>query len=117
MKIFSKNLAKIFSVPFIPPDALKYYTQFVDYFKISGRDSPTSLIEVRLKAYINQNFNGNLLSLLDCSGPSPYVRYIDSRVLNESNFFKKMLECTGNCSECNYCSKLVSEAVITDSYF
>jgi|GEM_PF-881711 len=117
MKILSQNPAKIFSIPFIPPDALKYYIQFVDYFKISSRDSSTSIIEFRLKAYINQNFNGNLLSLLDCSGLGPYFKYIDSKVLNEGNFFKKMLECTGNCNECNYCSKLVNEAVITDSYF
>ncbi|MFH0799261.1 MAG: tetratricopeptide repeat protein [Pseudomonadota bacterium] len=117
MKILSQNPAKIFSVPFIPPDALKYYTRFVDYFKISCRDSRTSQIEFRLKAYISQNFNGNLLSLLDCSGLAPYFRYIDSRVLNEGNFFKRMLECTGNCDECNYCRKLVNRAVITDSCF
>lgn len=117
MKILSENPAKIFSVPFIPPSALKYYTQFVDYFKISSRDSPTSLIEFRLKAYINQDFNGNLLLLLDCAGLLPYFNYIDSKVLNENNFFKKMLECTCNCTECNYCSKLINEAVITDSYF
>jgi collagenase-like PrtC family protease len=55
MKIYSQNPAKIFSVPFIPPDALKYYIQFVDYFKISCRDSSNSLIEFRLKAYINQS--------------------------------------------------------------
>jgi tetratricopeptide (TPR) repeat protein len=117
VKIFSHNPEKIFSVPFIPPDALKYYIQFVDYFKISSRDSSTSMIEFRLKAYINQNFNGNLLSLLDCSGLFPYFRYIDSRVLNKGSFFKKMLDCTDNCNECNYCNKLVNKAVITDSYF
>jgi len=117
MKILFQNPAKIFSIPFIPPGALKYYIRFADYFKIASRDSPTSLIELRLKAYINQNFNGNLLSLLDCSGLSSYIRYIDSRILNKGNFFKRMLECTNNCNECNYCSKLVNRAVITDSYF
>ncbi|MDP8216451.1 MAG: tetratricopeptide repeat protein [Candidatus Kaelpia imicola] len=117
MKIFSKNPEKIFSIPFISPDALKYYTQVGDYFKISSRDSSTSLIEFRLKAYINQNFNGNLLLLLDCAGLLPYFSYVDSKVLNENNFFKKMLKCTHNCNECNYCSKLVNEAVITNSYF
>ena len=117
MKIFSKNPEKIFSVPFIPPGALKHYTQFVDYFKISSRDSSTSSIEFRLKTYINQDFNGNLLSLLDCAGISPYFSYIDSKVLNENDFFEKMLECTCNCNECHYCSKLMNEAVVTNSYF
>ena len=117
LKLLSKNPAKIFSVPFIPPDGLKHYTPFVDYFKISTRDSLTSLIEFRLKAYINQNFDGNLLSLLDCSGLSRYFRYIDSMLLNEKNFFINMLKCDENCDECNYCDELVKEAVITDSYF
>lgn len=116
-EIFIKNPAKIFSIPFILPDALKYYTQFVDFFKISTRGFPTSLIEFCLKSYISQNFNGNLLLLLDNPRLRPYIRYIDTGYLNESDFTKKMFECAMNCDECNYCDKLVDEALITDSYF
>lgn len=116
-KLFAKNPAKIFSVPFIPPGALKYYTPFVDYFKIASRESSTSSIELKLKAYINQTFDGNLLSLLDCAGTLPYYRYIDAKALDENDFFNKMLECRSNCDECDYCSGLVNEAVVTDSYF
>ncbi len=42
-EIFIKNPAKIFSIPFILPDALKYYTQFVDFFKISISSPETGI--------------------------------------------------------------------------
>jgi len=116
MKIFSKNPAKVFSIPFIPPPALKYYTQFVDYFKISSRDSPTSVIELRLKAYINQDFNGNLLEILDCPG-LPYFNFINYDILKKNNFFEKMTKCNSRCNKCNYCNKLMKDAVVINSDF
>lgn len=115
-KIFSKNPAKVFSIPFIPPDALKYYLPFVDYFKISGRDNPTSSIEFFLKAYINQDFKGNLLKILD-SPCASYFAFIDYGALLKNNFFEKMIKCNSNCNECNYCNKLMKEAVVLNSDF
>jgi hypothetical protein len=38
-------------------------------------------------------------------------------LLNEKNFFARMLECAENCYGCDYCENLMEEAVIIDSYF
>jgi collagenase-like PrtC family protease len=117
LKFFLRNPARVFRSSFVPPDGLKYYTPFVDYFKISCRDSSTSTIEFRLKAYLNQDFSGNLLYLFDCMCLHPYFSYIDASALKKNNFFRKMLACADDCGACNYCAKLMAEAVITNSYF
>ncbi|MDD5583824.1 MAG: U32 family peptidase [Candidatus Omnitrophica bacterium] len=116
MKIFLKNPEKVFNIPFIPPDALKYYIPFVDYFKISSRDNPTSSIEYFLKAYTKEDFNGNLLDLLDSPGLR-YFQYIDSAALKRNNFFKRMLTCQNACSKCDYCNILMQEAVVINQDF
>ena len=117
MHILSKTPEVIFSSPFIPPDSLKYYTSFVDFFKLATRTFTTSNIEQMLKAYTSRKFKGNLTSLLACLGMFPFFKYIDYEILQKSNFFKRMLKCTDDCKECNYCRKLIDKAAATNSYF
>lgn len=111
MEIFLKNPAKLFRIPFIPPDALDYYEQFIDYYKLTTRVLPTPRIELCLKAYINKNFNGNLLTILDSPGLS-YFEYVDYDILIKSNFFERMLHCSLKCDSCGYCNKLFNKAVL-----
>ncbi len=112
-EIYSKNPSKVFSIPFIPPDALRYYEPLVDYYKLSTRVMSTNRIELCLKAYINQQFNGNLLEILDSPGLS-YFEYIDYKVLSKSNFFEKMLSCSDECANCGYCNLLFKEAALVN---
>lgn len=116
-KIFVQDPRRIFSTSFIAPWALKYYVNLVDYFKLSTRQSTTSTIRLCLKAYIDQRFTGNLVSLLDSACIRPYYEYIDSRALERSGFFEKMMKCTAGCDECGYCDGLIQKAVVTNSYF
>lgn len=116
-RIFFNDPAAIFRSSFIPPDALKHYVGIADYFKIASRDSSLDALRYRLEAYISQDFSGNLRGLLDCSGASPYYRYIDYSALKKTDFFDKMLKCRGDCGRCGYCSKMVKDTVVTDSFF
>jgi len=116
IRMYLKNPAKVFSVPFIPPEAVQYYAQIADYYKLSTRVFPTSKIESCLKAYINQDFNGNLLDILDCPGLG-YFNFINYVVLKKNNFFEKMIKCNSNCNNCDYCSKLMEDAVVINSDF
>jgi collagenase-like PrtC family protease len=117
VKIFSQDPANIFRTSFIPPEAVKYYTHAVDYFKISSRVSPLARLRVQLDAYINKKFEGNLLALLDCPGVGGYYKYIDYKTLKKARFFEKMLQCNGHCRHCGYCEELADRAVAVDSYF
>ena len=116
IEIYLRNPAKVFSIPFIPPDALGYYEPFIDYYKLSTRVLPINRIELCLKAYINQQFNGNLLEILDSPGLL-YFEYINYNALNKSNFFKKMIDCADDCSNCDYCNILLKKATVVNRDF
>jgi len=116
IEIYLKNQEKVFSIPFIPPDALKYYESFIDYYKLSTRVIPTNQIELCLKAYINQRFNGNLLEILDSPGLA-YFEYIDYRILSKGNYFKKMIDCADDCNSCGYYNRLLKKATVVNRNF
>jgi hypothetical protein len=116
IRIFLKNPAKALSAPFIPPDALIYYADFVDHFKLSSRGFTTAQIETCLKAYVNQDFNGDLLEILDGPGLSCF-NSINYDVLKKNNFFEKTSKCNSDCNNCNYCNKLMKDAIVINSDF
>jgi len=116
LEVYLRSPLKVFSIPFIPPDALRYYESFIDYYKLSTRVFATNRIEACLKAYISRQFRGNLLEVLDSPGLS-YFEYIDYNTLNKSNFFEKMISCTNSCSSCGYCNILFKEAVVVNRDF
>ncbi|MBU1853444.1 MAG: tetratricopeptide repeat protein [Candidatus Omnitrophica bacterium] len=112
--IYSKNPEKVFKTPFIPPEALGYYIDFVDYFKLSTRVFDLPRIKRCLEAYKEQRFSGNLLNILDSPGLS-YFSFINHDALKKNNYFLKMLKCDENCAECNYCNRLKQEAAIINT--
>jgi len=114
--IFSKSPANVFKIPFIPPEALGYYTDFVDYFKLSTRVFDTLRIRQCLDAYKKQKLSGNLLNILDSPGLS-YFSFINYDILKKTNYFARMLKCSNNCVECNYCNELMEKAVVINSSF
>lgn len=117
LRFFSRDPARIFKAQFIPPDGVRYYKDFVDCFKIAGRDVSTDLVEFRLASYIAERFTGNLVALLDCVCLHPFFKYIDYRALDEAGFFSKMLECKGDCRDCDYCGRLAERSIVTNSFF
>jgi len=116
-RVYSKSPEKVLSVPFIPPDALPYYADVADYYKLTTRTFPLPMIEACLKAYINQAFDGNLVELLDCPGVKEGFHSIDYEILKQNDFFDKLTSCDGECDECGYCHILMQEAVIINSDF
>ena len=119
IKIYQENPEKFFSIPFVPPDALRHYSGAVDYYKLTTRAFSTYKIESCLKAYIKQRFSGNLLQLLNSPGIS-YFSLISYDVLKKNNYFTKMVNCAAAfvaCGECGYCSKLMESSAIINSYY
>ena len=111
IEIYRRDPLKLFRIPFIPPEAVSRYEEFVDYCKLSTRVFPTYRIETCLKAYIDRHFSGNLLTILDSPGIS-YFEYADYGILKKNNFFKKMLTCNLECRTCRYCRVLFKKAVM-----
>lgn len=117
IEIYLRNPAKVFSIPFIPPDALRYYTPLADYYKLSTRVFSNSRIELCLKAYISSQFDGNLLKILDCPGISDFFEYIDYNILRKNDFFEKMIGCNEDCTQCGFCNLLLRKATVINSIF
>ena len=111
IEIYQRDPLKVFRIPFIPPEAVSYYEQLVDYYKLSTRVFTTDRIELCLKAYIDKHSSSNLLTLLDCPGLS-YFEYIDYGILKKNNYFEKMLTCSLRCHRCSYCNVLFKKAVL-----
>lgn len=115
-EIYLRHPEKVFSIPFIPPDAVSLYAPIADYYKLSTRAFSTQKTELCLNAYIKQDFNGDLLDILDCPGLA-HFNYIDYSVLKKHNFFAKISKCSNDCGKCNYCNKLIRHAVIINANY
>jgi collagenase-like PrtC family protease len=116
VKIYLKNPDKVFSIPFIPPDAVPQYARLADYFKLTTRAMPTARVESCLKAYIDQAFDGNLTEILDCPG-LVYFDHIDYAALKKNDYFKKMIRCGGECGKCGFCGALMRDAAVISPGF
>ncbi|RLG13845.1 MAG: hypothetical protein DRN71_04080 [Candidatus Nanohalarchaeota archaeon] len=113
--VISKDPKKIFRIPFIRPEDIKHYKSFTDYFKLATRTFPTSQIETTLKAYINEEQNGDLLDILDMTSMKCYFTFINNKVLDKLNFFENMQKCTHDCENCGYCETLLKKAAILNT--
>ena len=111
VQIYLQSPEKVFSIPFIPPEGLRYYEGIADFYKLSTRVFSTEKIESCLKAYSSRKFDGNLLDILDSPGLS-YYEYIDYRKLKKLHFFTNILGCQGRCEACGYCNLLLEKAVL-----
>ncbi len=113
--VISKDPKKVFRIPFIRPEDIKHYKPFTDYFKLATRTFPTSQIETTLKAYINEEHNGDLLDILDMTSMKCYFTFINNKVLDSLNFFENMQKCTLDCETCGYCGTLLKKAAILNT--
>lgn len=95
---------------FILPNEVDYY-DYIDIFKISGRQLPTADLEFILDKYLNKkNYGYNLIKLLD--GPRRN-KLINISYIYDVRNLDQISNCKYKCLEnnCNYCD------TILDKYF
>jgi hypothetical protein len=104
-KIYNKNKRTFFRVPFIRPEDLINY-EFVDYFKLTTRDRDTNYIDKILSIYISQDFNWNILDILEFDFEElTDIKYIDNKKLWKLWYFNDMIKCIKDCDKCTNCDK------------
>lgn len=118
--------------PWIRPEDLKIYQDLgINYFKLDGRDKPEKYLLEVIKAYVNENFDGNLLFLIQGSYPKNKLElnnlitknsfkigvYLDNKKLDKFliNFINGKYDCSNGCYKCNYCEDWKNEALIIDN--
>ena len=94
---------------FILPGETKYYEEYIDLFKLSGRQKKTKDIELMLEKYVNEISCGYDLSLL-LDGPIGN-KFINVSYINNTRNLDKISNCKYKCIEnnCNYCDKILEK--------
>lgn len=95
----------IFRIPFIRPEDLVYYEDFVDVYKLVTRDISTDNIKYLLDIYSDKKLDWNLMDIFCWQWDYHYLthQYIDNNKLNKLNFFEIIKKCPWDCSFCNIC--------------
>ncbi len=98
----------------IRPEDARKYGEITNYFKLVGRTSSRSMVIRSLIAYMNESWDGDLLELMAgnlYSVGMSHLMHVDNKSLDEVGFFEKVSSCTKECSECAYCSELISRLI------
>lgn len=104
-----ENWPAILQSSWIRPEDIHHYEGIVPVMKLATRmhSHPRMVIS----AYVNQSFDGNLLSLFEpgfSRAFTPY--YIDNKSFPD-DFFEHISSCSKNCESCGYCAQVLEKVL------
>jgi len=104
---YKHDFSKILKSPFIRPDDVYYYEEYIDTIKIAGRmKDPITMMDI-IDAYIHRSYAKNLLVLNDSQG-SLSEEYFIFNDLIPKQFVEIVTMCDKHCITCNYCNGLIN---------
>lgn len=112
----SQNLQWYLNLNWIRPEDIHLYEGMgIQYFKIEGREFILRGNIMRLlNAYIEENFQGNLIDLLHIFAPydTEHQPYIDNKALDGyiDAFYYNKIKCNQLCEECGYCRHFMEKS-------
>jgi collagenase-like PrtC family protease len=113
-EITAKDHSQILKSGWVRPEDLSKYSDVTSFFKIVGRERPLAHVLRSVKAYMKEQWNGDLLDIM-CSNLSKYAldygAGLDNQVLGKAGFFEKTSTCSYECTSCDYCDKLAQKLV------
>lgn len=112
--IIDQDHSQILKSSWIRPEDLSKYENITNYFKVVGRDLPTSKVIRAIKAYMEESWDGDLMDIVASSlGAFANNRgvYVDNKKLGEIKFFEKVSTCKQDCYECRYCENIAKDIV------
>jgi collagenase-like PrtC family protease len=116
-----KEPSEFIKSPWIRPEDVKEYEDFVDYFKISGRELSAKFLLERAEAYLAGEYEGNLNKIgnffdFQFPGEEKIEVIIENKSLKGFiEFFKKNKKnCKIGCGDCSYCEEVSKKVVKID---
>jgi hypothetical protein len=97
-----RNLLK--EIQFIRPESLKLYDDYIDIYKISGRQHSHTKILKMIKSYGERKESGFINGILDLNGKIKLDRIPNNAIPPEYDEIKS--KCKKQCHKCNYCDNL-----------
>lgn len=111
-----ENPGNIMRMNWVRPEDIRYYSDIgIQYFKIQGRQAAINGDIARvLDNYMNEEYDGGLLDLLDSFLPtSSFHPYIPNGKLD--GFILPFTEsagfCINHCEKCGYCNRFIAERI------
>jgi collagenase-like PrtC family protease len=118
-KVIDDNSSQILKSPWIRPEDVKKYSDITTTFKIVGRDLPRDRAIRTIKAYLYEDYSGDLMDIL-CSSLLNYSLSrgvsVDNKVFDECMFFEKVTSCDRDCLQCKYCDDLAKIVIKSNNY-
>jgi len=93
-----KNLSLLFKSCWIRPEDMRKYSDITNYFKIVGRTRPASFVKRTTRAYMSEEWDGDLLDILSSSLNKLGLEYgasVRNKDLNRYDFFNKATTADG----------------------
>ncbi|SPD74145.1 Protease [uncultured Desulfobacterium sp.] len=113
-EIISEDNSQILKSCWIRPEDTSKYKKITKFFKIVGRELPRNTLLRSVKAYLDENWHGDIMDIL-CASLKKFsllhAAYLDNKSLDRYRFFETVTSCHRNCGRCNYCNELAKNLV------
>jgi collagenase-like PrtC family protease len=116
LRVTKKDLSQILKSGWIRPEDVRQYCKITNSFKIVGRVRPKSFVIRAIKAYLKEEWDGNLLDIVSSSlnlFGLEYGAILDNKSLSKYKFFEKVVSCDRDCSKCSYCMEMAEILIKT----
>jgi collagenase-like PrtC family protease len=114
LEVTATDHSQILKSGWIRPEDLKRYGDFSTFFKIVGRARPKTMVTRTVKAYLEEDWDGDLLDIVSSSLNKfslEYGAYLDNKSLEKYNFFETITSCDMNCNRCSYCEEVARDLI------
>lgn len=111
---YMNDLSLILKTTMIRPEELKYYTPYVETFKVAGRTTPTNINEMRIKAYGEGTYKGDFGLLIDNGIVKKALDVKEVFIFNESfpqDYIERKFNCRKMCTTCGYCESVIKQLI------
>ena len=108
IRTLNRQPHQLFKSPFIRPEDVVRYEADVDVIKLCGRTLGSRFLMRAVSAYINREYDGNLLELVDAMNWLAQRLYVSNTDFPES-FFDTVTTCDRGCDRCSYCRNLLAD--------
>ncbi len=106
MRAFQQDPSRLFKSPFIRPEDVEAYEPYADVLKLCGRTLGPAFLTRVVNAYLERNYCGNLLDLMDAMEGTARWLHVSNELL-PADLLKHLLSCSRQCLDCSYCRQLI----------
>lgn len=106
----TENFVSVLQNTWIRPEDIDNYENLVDNVKIATRSH--RLAGMVIGAYARRKYYGNLLDLFEPGFSPAFAPYIIDSSKIPDDFWMHTTKCDKNCDECDYCNRVLENALV-----